>query len=174
MMKCTYCLFFTQECTCPDVSYEFLDDYDWNENILPKLCKHFSLTKSIIEVQKIDLDISAVVAEIHLKLGFVNMIVPIFESKFNNSYYCVLQGENKSRNGYTYYNVTFSSKNLTHDQSFTSISRIKKSLVDIFLYRIGKASFDEVFDDEYNINLPHFILSADEIFSQFNRDKKIS
>jgi|SRR6056297_663100 len=155
------------------MSYEFLDAYNWDEEFLPYLCDHFQPDKIIILMNQINYDISPAICELHLQAGIIDMKIPIFKSKFNSNHYCIFPGEKRSNNGNKYYNITFSDNNLSYSENISSIKRIKKSLLNIFLYDNGNLEIDEVFDNPHDIILPNFIISA-SLFYARKQDKKPS
>lgn len=169
-MKCRYCDFFNgEECVCPEVSYEFLDDYDWNFDALPFFCYYFTPTKHIIEVLEVETSNMDKADSITVRMGFVIMKVPIFKDKGN--YYCVLQGEKTSKNGNKYYNINFDTPDNKYGRKmqYQLNNELKKALVGIYMYMCGAAEFEDVFDNQYDIVLSEFVVSASELFAGLKR-----
>ena len=143
-----------------------MEKHNWNKEILPDHCIHFEPSKKILQVANIEnFNHTNPTGQITIKAGFVSIKIPIFESKFDNSYYCILQGQKKDKNGKIHYNLTFENDNLSEKEKKESIKRIKSSLVDIYLIYINQIKAGNILDEEYMIRLPNFIISAESIFS---------
>lgn len=157
------------ECRNPEVDYQFLDHFNWEEKILPFSCNHFDPIKDIIELQDINEKITHATAEVTLAVDFVVLRCLIYKSKLvEEGYYCQLPGEKTSSDGKKYYGVSFGSYNFLNE---SNIMEIKKTIVDLYLYYSGKLDLvNNIFDNEYDIFLTNYIICGSTFFNDLFED----
>ena len=163
-MKCTNCKYYQIECKNPEVSFNFLDQHDWGVQAAND-CDYYETAKVMVELKNIEYGLPNTKAVITINVGSVEFRVPVFNSKFDNGLYCMFPGENRSKNGFKYYNISVIT-GLTAEQNKSIILTIKAIIIDIFLYFEFEKD-DEIFDNRENeIIFEDFIFSAKAYFKQ--------
>jgi len=152
------------DCKNPEVSFGFLDQHNWGVNAA-KDCDYYESSKVIVELKNIEYGVPKTKAVITITVGSVEFRVPVFNSKFDNGLYCIFPGENRSKNGFKYYNISVIT-GLSAEQNRSIILTIKAIIIDIFLY-FELEKDDEIFDNrEDEIIFEDFIFSAAAYFKQ--------
>ena len=147
------------------MSFNFLDQYDWEVNA-GNDCDYFESSKVIVELKDIDYSVSNTEAVVVITVGSVEFRIPVFHSKFNDGLYCIFPGENRSKNGFKYYNISVIT-GLSVGKNKSIIRTIKDIIIDIYLYFELEKNNDEIFDtSDDEVILDDFIFSAKDYFAQ--------
>lgn len=167
-MKCTNCKHYEMDCKNPEVSFKFLDEHNWGVNAAND-CEYFDSSKVIVELKDIDYGVPNTEAVATVIVGSVEFRVPIFNSHYDEGYYCIFPGENKSKSGFKYYNISILT-GLSSKQNQILIRLIKNAIVNIHLYFKFEKEFDQILDDDYEMEFKHFIFSAKKFFKELEEE----